>query len=175
MRDHTTTADPDQQQAGIPLFPSPDHAHHRCRNAALQHAARVCKSHGLRLTRLRRQTLEMIWKSHRPVKAYALLAQLSVQRKLAPPSLYRALHFLEQQGLIHRLRSTRSFIGCSHPATTPHSGQFLICIRCDTVAELPGLPITPGTQRTATSLGFAIDRATVEFLGQCQTCRTLAP
>ena len=161
LRGHTATA----------LFPSPGHAHRHCKADALAHAARICRQRGLRLTRLRRQALETIWESHCPIKAYELLERMGAERRLAPPSVYRTLHFLEQQGLVHRLRSNQSFIGCSHPSTTPHTGQFLICSGCGTAAELPGTRVPAEVDRAAAAAGFHIERATVEFHGRCQTCK----
>ena len=54
---------------------------------------------------------------------------------MAPPTVYRALDFLLEQGLIHKLESLHAFVGCDHPEH-PHSSEFLICVDCGEVAEL---------------------------------------
>jgi hypothetical protein len=80
-----------------------------------------------RLTPLRRRVLELIWNSHLPVKAYELLSQLAQERaQAAPPTVYRALEFLQDAGLVHRIASLNAFVGCGEPLAG-HVSQFLIC------------------------------------------------
>lgn len=152
------------------LFPPTGHAHRRCRASALEHASRICRQRQVRLTRLRQLALETIWESHRPTKAYELLERMGTERRLAPPSVYRALHFLEQQGLVHRLYSTQSFIGCSYPASSPHTGQFLICNSCGTAAELSMASVPAEAEHAALAAGFHVEQATIELQGRCQAC-----
>ena len=49
--------------------------------------------------------------------------------------MYRALQFLQSQGLVHRLESLNAYVGCVHPEH-PHASQFLICRDCGQVEEL---------------------------------------
>jgi hypothetical protein len=81
--------------------------------------------------------LELVWQSHKPLGAYDILAVLSEQdgRRAAPPTVYRALDFLLENGLVHRIASLNAFIGCSHPEHA-HQGQFLICRECHAAIEL---------------------------------------
>ena len=63
-------------------------------------AARLCRERGVRLTPLRARVLEIVWRSHRPSGAYDILAVLAAEgRSAAPPTVYRALDFLLEQGL----------------------------------------------------------------------------
>ena len=93
------------------------HDHKHCIKGALEEARALCAQKGVRLTALRETVLELIWQSHRPVGAYEILAELTrIQDKSAqPPTVYRALDFLLEHGLIHRLSSLNAFIGCPHP------------------------------------------------------------
>ena len=50
-------------------------------------------------------------------------------RRAAPPTVYRALDFLLENGLVHRISSLNAFVGCSLPGK-PHAGQFLLCSGC---------------------------------------------
>jgi Fur family zinc uptake transcriptional regulator len=95
------------------------------------------RAKGLRLTALRRRVLELVWQSHKPLGAYDILAVLSEQdgRRAAPPTVYRALDFLLENGLVHRISSLNAFIGCNHPEHA-HQGQFLICRECHAAIEL---------------------------------------
>ena len=94
-------------------FTAPEHDHANCIIAALDAAEAICAQRGERLTPLRRQVLELIWRGHSPVGAYDLLAMLQDERgRVAPPTIYRTLDFLCRQGFVHRLDSLQAFIGC---------------------------------------------------------------
>lgn len=151
------------------------HDHRRCVSTALSKADAACIASGRRLTPLRRRVLELVWGSHMPVKAYDLLAILGKERhQAAPPTVYRALDFLQEAGLVHRIASMNAFVGCGEPGVG-HAGQFLICAQCGMVAELdePGLSKTIAT--CAERLGFAVVRETIEIEGICAECRRSKP
>ncbi len=146
------------------------HDHSACIRQALRNAESVCAEHHARLTPLRRRVLELIWHSHQPVLAYELLDRLRSERaRAAPPTVYRALDFLMAQGLVHRIESLNAFIGCSMPGHE-HSGQFLICDRCRTVAELDDRDIGALISRRARDSGYEVARQTVEVIGRCKAC-----
>ena len=146
------------------------HNHKNCIKSALQNAEQACINHGLRLTSLRRQVLELIWQSHAPIKAYELLEALHHDNpKAAPPTVYRALDFLQEAGLVHRIESLNAFVGCGDPSE-PHLGQFLICQDCGAVAEINEPNITRALTREANLLGFATDEQIVEIKGRCPQC-----
>lgn len=152
-------------------FQDDRHAHGDCLDAAIGAAETVCAERGLRLTPLRRRVLELVWHSHEPVKAYDVLDQLRHDhRGAAPPTVYRALEFLQAQGFVHRIESLNAFIGCGAPQES-HDGQFLICRSCGTVAEIDDADITHLLSRKAQSLGFTIDNETIEIRGLCAGCR----
>ncbi|MBM4202103.1 MAG: hypothetical protein FJ189_12570, partial [Gammaproteobacteria bacterium] len=102
-----------RQAASAPNAPSA-HDHDDCIHRALASAERLCAERGVRFTPVRRRVLELIWRSHEAVKAYDLLEQLKTFDPAAKPTtVYRALDFLREQGLIHRVESLNAFIGCS--------------------------------------------------------------
>lgn len=151
-------------------FRSDDHNHERCLRDAVATAAALCAQRGARLTPLRRQVLELVWARHAPVLAYDLLDQLRArQRRAAPATVYRALDFLLQQGLIHRIESLNAYVGCVDPYVE-HAGQFLICNRCRSVAELDDSEIGEAVQARATAAGFLVMSPTVEIRGICPAC-----
>jgi Fur family transcriptional regulator, zinc uptake regulator len=146
-----------------------DHAH--CVDTALATAEALCKTRGERFTPVRRRVLELVWASHKPVGAYALLDQLRADgRSAAPPTVYRALEFLLEQGLVHRVESLNAYLGCAHPEHG-HAAQFLICRKCGTTAELDETDIAAAIDRHAKRTGFAVERRTVEASGLCAGCR----
>lgn len=151
-------------------FGTSRHDHRRCVAEALDKAAALCASRGARLTELRRQVLELVWRSHEPVGAYAVLEQLQRDRGgAAPPTVYRALDFLLAQGLIHRLESLNAFIGCPIPERR-HNSQFLICTECGGVAEIDDARIDAAIARSAERQGFSVEHLTVELQGRCPAC-----
>jgi Fur family zinc uptake transcriptional regulator len=156
------------------MFIARAHDHGSCIETALDRAESVCLARGVRLTELRRQVLELIWRRHEPVGAYELLDALKVtHRRAAPPTVYRALEFLIDQGLVHRLESLNAYIGCTRPEGL-HAGQFLICSRCGSIGELDDPEIADSVSRRAAALGFTVERQTIEVRGICADCSSAA-
>ena len=109
--------------------------------------------------------------SHRALGAYDVLERLSEGGfGNQPPVAYRALEFLEEQGLAHRIRRLNAFAACMHPGEA-HSPAFFICRQCKLVAEVPGEPVRAAMEGAACDLGFVIERSTAEALGLCPTCQ----
>lgn len=144
--------------------------HRQCISSALEQAETICRRQQVRLTPTRRRVLELVWQQHRPVGAYDLLEQLQQRGRVAPPTVYRALDFLQQQGLIHRLESLNAFIGCTQPQR-PHQGQFLICRSCRSLAEIADPNISRAINSSARQVGFIPLNQTVEVMGLCAGCR----
>jgi len=96
-----------------PLSARP-HDHSRCVSHALAEAETICARQGLRLTALRKRVLELVWASHKPLGAYDILGVLSDEdgRRAAPPTVYRALDFLLENGLVHRIASLNAITDC---------------------------------------------------------------
>ena len=156
-------------------FAPPGHNHALCVDDAIAAAERQCAVKGARLTEHRRRVLELIWKSHAPVGAYTLLDRLRDDGVRAqPPTVYRALEFLVENGLIHRIESLNAYVGCADPDER-HVGQFLICTGCQSAAELDDPGIGTAIAARAREIGFSVTRATVEIAGLCPNCRAARP
>ncbi|WP_238558372.1 Fur family transcriptional regulator, partial [Pseudomonas syringae] len=114
----------------------------------------------------------LVWQSHKPLGAYDILAVLSDEdgRRAAPPTVYRALDFLLENGLVHRIASLNAFTGCNHP-THAHQGQFLICRLCHAAIELQHPAISNAVVDAAAGVGFAVEGQTVEIVGVCAGCK----
>ncbi len=148
-----------------------DHPHANCLESALSKAETSCHRRGLRLTAIRRRVLELVWRNHEPVKAYDLLAVLKAEMKgAAPPTVYRALEFLQQQGFVHRIESLHAYVGCGEPGHQT-AAQFLICADCGEVAELDDSEIGKLISDKAGQLGFTIKQQTIEVKGLCTSCK----
>lgn len=158
------------EQAILSSFQSPEHSHDQCVRQAVSRAEAVCAVDGKRLTPLRRRVLEIVWSGHGPIGAYEILDRLREEnRRAAPPTVYRALEFLIECGLVHRIESLNAFVGCGDPARN-HTGQFLICGECGSVGELDDPEIETLLAAKAKTLGFRAHRQTIEIQGVCAGC-----
>ena len=148
------------------------HDHARCADDVLALAeARMVKG-GQRMTPVRRRTLQILLEAHRALGAYDVLERLAAEGYgNQPPVAYRALEFLEENGLAHRIRRLNAFTACMHPGEI-HAPAFLICRVCNAVAAAPGVAVGLALAKAAGALGFTVERATVEALGLCPGCRT---
>jgi Fur family transcriptional regulator, zinc uptake regulator len=146
-----------------------DHAH--CTADALGRAEAITSAAGLRLTPVRRRVLEILLEEHRALGAYEVLARLGAEGfGNQPPVAYRALEFLVEQGLAHRIQRLNAFTACVHPGED-HAPAFLICRDCQTVAEAGAGAAREALEVEAARAGFAVERTTIEALGLCPTCR----
>ncbi|MCG6657127.1 transcriptional repressor [Halomonas campisalis] len=140
----------------------------------LLQAERQCQRHGARFTPIRRRVLEMIASASGGLKAYELLDRLAMEHAAArPPTIYRALDFLIEQGLVHRIESLNAYVACPCPEHA-HGFQLLICRNCGRVEELHLDDVNAQLDARAQALGFRVERQTIELLGRCDDCQEAA-
>ena len=133
-------------------------------------AENLCLRRKVRLTPLRKTVLRLLCESERPLSAYELLDLMRQEvDNPAPPTVYRALDFLMEHGLVHKLESLHAYVGCSHPEH-PHASQFLICADCGDVAELEDSAVSNSLQAACEAAGFETSRPLIELLGTCSDC-----
>lgn len=155
-----------------PGFHSHDHA--ACIADCVAEVDRLCREQGLHFTPVRRRVLEILLETHRARGAYDILDVLRAEGLGSqPPVVYRALDFLVGHGFVHRIEGLNAFIACTHPGDA-HSAAFLICRRCDAVAETPTKPAEGRLGASARAAGFEIEDAVIEATGVCPKCRTEA-
>src|SRR5882672_12362626 len=149
-----------------PVFHAPDHDHERCTADALKHAEVLCAQRAQRLTPIRRQVLEVLLESHKPLGAYEIMDRSSVRGgRPAPITIYRALDFLRDNGLVHRIESRNAFVACVHN----HAGEdlvvFLICERCGAVGEASGGGVAEALKASSRAAGFSPKSPLIEIAG----------
>lgn len=145
--------------------------HANCLNGALRDAEVICHRQDARLTPIRKQVLELVWQSHKPVKAYDVLAQLQQGMPSAkPPTVYRALDFLLEHHLIHKLQRLNAYIGCQHRESDDGECYFLICTRCRVTQEMQHPSIHRHLNDTIRQHHFLPQQVTVEVEGICSAC-----
>lgn len=146
-------------------------AHSHDLEQTLDQAETLCQAKGAKLTPLRRRVLERVCASHAAIKAYELISQLSTEDHLVkPPTVYRALDFLLEHGLIHRVDSLNAFVGCSHPHE-PHEARLLICDTCGDIRELATPALDQALELAIRQSGFKTSRAHLEIHGLCAHCQ----
>lgn len=159
----------DEPRRGV--FPAPGHDHHRCIDQALARAERVCRRRGVRLTAGRRRVLETVAASHRAIGAYEIIERMARRgRRPAPVTVYRALEFLIEQGLVHRIESRNAYVSCA-AAHGERPAVLFICSGCGTVGEVDDRDIVGAISTRGARIGFDATDATVEVEGRCLHCR----
>ena len=162
------THDSDVTQA---IFPAPDHDHGTCASTALAHAEELCATQARRLTPMRRHVLETLLASHKPLGAYEIMDRLTGLGRPAPITIYRALDFLRDNGLVHRIESRNAFVACVHTHAGKDPVVFLICERCGAVGETPGGAVAEALKESCRAAGFSPKSPVIEIAGLCSHCR----
>jgi Fur family zinc uptake transcriptional regulator len=154
------------------IFPTPGHDHGRCTADALRHAESQCDRCGKKLTPTRRQVLEVLLQSHKPLGAYEIIDRTARDgARHAPITIYRALDFLIENGLVHRIESRNAYIGCVHRHGGSDLVVFLICERCGEVGEAPSDAVAQALRQATRAAGFAPKAPVIEIAGICANCR----
>ncbi|MEO8011379.1 MAG: Fur family transcriptional regulator [Dokdonella sp.] len=146
------------------------HSHLHDARGFVESVTQSCDERGLRLTPLRLRVLELVAAAEKPVKAYDLLDRLKDGPGMsAPPTVYRALDFLLENGFIHKLESINAFVGCHHPGEA-HQVPFLICDACSSAIEICDDRVSTLLSEQARERGFAPAGQTLEVHGTCARC-----
>ena len=157
-----------------PVFPAPGHDHGRCFADALAHAEARCAERSQRLTPIRRQVLGALLESHKALGAYEIIDRLAASGgRPAPITIYRALDFLIENGLVHRIESRNAFLACAHPHKGGDLIAFLICENCGAVGEAPSAQVAAPLSAAARAVGFTPKNPVIEITGICAHCRKL--
>ncbi|MGB9298629.1 MAG: transcriptional repressor [Pseudolabrys sp.] len=154
------------------VFPKPDHDHQRCASDAIAHPEVICAARKERLTPTRRRVLEALLASHQPLGAYELIDRLSVRgARPAPITVYRALDFLRDQELVHRIESRNAFIACVHNHESSDPVVFLICEKCGAVGEAASAAVADTIKNASRAVGFVPKTPVIEISGICAHCK----
>lgn len=134
-------------------------------------AQQLCQQRNVRLTPQRLEVLRLMSQQSGAISAYNLLDLLRIAEPLAkPPTVYRALDFLLDQGFIHRLESANSYILCHHFGQPVHTSALFICDHCSKVTEQASEAVEDTLQKMAQDLGFVLQHSVVEAHGLCTSC-----
>ena len=137
--------------------------------AFLTQADGLVRAKGQKLTPIRRKVLQLLLASDEPAKAYDLLANLDGEGAAKPPTVYRALDFLQDMGLAHKIESLNAYVACGH-ANHAHSAVFLICDDCGGAEELHAAGTSKALENAPDAAGFTIRSAVSDARGTCWNC-----
>ncbi|MRS16678.1 zinc uptake transcriptional repressor Zur [Enterobacteriaceae bacterium RIT691] len=137
----------------------------------LAHAERLCAQRGVRLTTQRLEVLRLMTLQQGAISAYDLLDLLKVSEPQAkPPTVYRALEFLLEQGFVHKVESTNSYVLCHLMDNPSHTSAMFICDRCGVVKEEAADGVEDTLHALAARMGFALRHNVIEAHGLCAEC-----
>lgn len=138
----------------------------------LQQAEILCQRRNIRLTPQRKTVLALMAEANEAISAYTLLDKLKVlEINAKPPTVYRALDFLLEQGFIHKVESTNSYILCHYYNSDAHTSVLFICKNCHFVTEHATNIIEEQLQHLAKQNTFDIQHSIVEIHGYCKNCQ----
>jgi Fur family zinc uptake transcriptional regulator len=128
------------------------------------------------LTPARRAALDILTKANRPVGAYEMIDLLAEEsgKRPAPISVYRALGYLLDQGLAHRLASRNAFVVCGHAHDDDEPVIFFICEDCGEVQEATSPQLAGALASSSQAVGFQPRTRVVEIAGRCARCAQTA-
>jgi Fur family zinc uptake transcriptional regulator len=116
--------------------------------------------------------LEALSVSHKPLGAYEIMERMAqTGPRPAPITVYRALEFLLENGLAHRIESRNAFLACAHNHDAGALVVFLICDRCGAVGEAPASVVGESLAAAAKKAGFRPKMSVIEITGTCSHCR----
>ena len=131
------------------------------------------QAHGLNLTPARRRVLDELCAAGGPLGAYDMIDRLAsaTGKRPAPVSVYRALDFLVENGLVHRLASRNAFMACEHGHNGHEPAIFLICDSCGSVREESSSAASASLAAVAAGAGFVPRAQVIELAGLCARCQ----
>ncbi len=141
-------------------------------NTLIQEAEILCVRAGTRLTDPRRRVLTLLAETKTPQKAYDLIAKAGADGgAVKPPTVYRALEFLCQLGIVHRIEQDSTYVACSHVGHG-HLAALFVCDNCHGVTEVHVDEMKRQLSDAATKTGFSLAHLVIEGRGLCQACQT---
>jgi Fur family zinc uptake transcriptional regulator len=138
----------------------------------MRSAEAQCRTLGLKLTDLRRQVFQVLSKAPSALGAYDIIDALAQGggRRVAPISIYRALDFLKEAGLVHKIESLNAFVACPYHHGRDAVVVFMICDSCGRVDEATSDAVDRSLKDVAARAGFQPRGEVIEMAGRCIAC-----
>lgn len=136
----------------------------------LLRAEQLCQLHKARLTPVRKALLALIYTHEQHITAYELLRLLrATYPKAESMTVYRALNFLQKQGLVHRIASLSAYTACDAPHHS-YVTQLLLCERCGQTQEVNAPELARLLNKMLQAYRFQASNRPLEVVGVCHAC-----
>lgn len=142
--------------------------------SSIKEAARHrCLLNGVTLTPLREEVLDLVLNYEGIVKAYSVLNEMQQMRgQVAPPTVYRALDFWVEQGILHKVAAVNGYMLCQHDHDgSAHQAMILLCEGCGEVEERTHMPQLDQLKDVLAKQGFLLTAEHLVLTGVCKTCQ----
>lgn len=140
----------------------------------LAEAEKLCLQRNVRLTPQRLKVLQLLMNQQSAISAYDLLDLLRESEPQAkPPTVYRALEFLQTQGFVHKVESTNSYVLCHLFNQPTHTSAMFICDHCGMVMEKAADQVENIMQSLADGMKFTLSHNVIEAHGLCDDCKDI--
>lgn len=136
----------------------------------LAEAEAHCQARGAQLTALRREVLELLLLRNGSAKAYDLHDDMRERHgRVAPTTVYRALEFLMDQELVHRVDAINAFVVCNGEHQHHHA-MMLVCSQCGQVTEWHDEEAFAALGKRLRKGAPGFREHAVEIKGLCENC-----
>ena len=147
-----------------------NHDHSHCTADLISRAEKTCAKRGTRLTDQRKDVLARVAESHSAVGAYEIIERMAAGgARPAPITIYRALDFLLEHDLVHKIESRNAYVACAgvHSNNQP---TLLVCESCGNVDEVIEPDTNTCLQNIAAAKSFVVHKTVIELSGICNQC-----
>jgi Fur family zinc uptake transcriptional regulator len=138
-----------------------------------------------RLNDMQTRIRELLAGAEKPLSAYDVIDALRGQGRLAPPTVYRALQKLIDEGLAHRLETRNAYVACRSGDAAcdeghdrghghAHRAGFMICRSCGRALEFGDAEVEALLAQISSRSGFSAERLAIEIQGLCADCANIA-
>ena len=139
----------------------------------VKHSLHILRAKGYKITRPRKQILEVLEEAQRPFSPYEIQKIIRQQGgHLDSVTVYRVLDLLCALNLVHKVLSSGGFIKC---VLGEEEGchRYLVCRQCGILQEFADRALCLRENEAAEKLGFHAEHHLTEFSGLCfDCCRT---
>ncbi len=147
-----------------------NHNHKECSKRVIKNAKEVCHEGSLNLTPIRKKVLEIIASNHKPSRAYDILSKLKDGGfSDKPPTVYRALDFLIENKMVHKLSTINAYVACFNDEAEEVS-CFLICEKCQDIEEFQDEAVIKAMTNIGKNKRINIKNVNLEISFRCDQC-----
>lgn len=136
----------------------------------VQDSIRVLQAQGYKVTRPRRQVLEILEEAEKSLSPYDIQRLLRQQGKhLNHVTIYRILDLFCSLNVVHRILSSGGFVKCTL-GNKEGCHRFMVCHNCGVTQEFVAQQLCLQESKSTQNLGFHTEYHFSESSGLCSNC-----